>query len=520
MTRTGFPAVAPRLLAWASFIAIPLLYFIYLPVSYSFDGTVFSHMLRYSLLKQSWLDVVQIHHLVYFPLNYLVYRLLVVLFHYQVLEFFHLQLFSLFFGTATLLLVERMLKKLNLGLWLRLAGVLTVAFSYAFWLYSVDAEVHVPGLFFVCAGMYLLLFRPARFLPLAEAALCFAVAAGFHLTNGLIAVTVFFILLTRRDPLQRFVEFYLSYVAIIGLLYGAYALASFRPVLTVLYDVFFSPNIYAGYKTSAFHPAALSTFAASLGSLKNALAVEAGIWGWLLCIAFLTLFALAVGPGAAKDNAGFRQAMLFWFLPFFVFFTFWDTANIEFKLNSLLPLLLVAVTGLTRLKPVIAGISGVSLCAGLLLVNLFLGIRPQADIKNNIHYQVAAAIGRATPANAQIMIAGSFRGYGYGKIYIPYFSGRVVIILDWILGKGRSFPEIRARLEQAARSGQPLYALAEIVEDGEVMKHLLDFHDIGAGEYFRFRSGIRFIPVALLANGQRLYRLQFPEPAADPPLPG
>ena len=103
-----------RLLAALVFPGIPLLYFVFLPVSYSFDGTVFSQMLRYALLKHDWLGMVQIHHLLYFPLNYLVYRALAALFHYRVLEFFHLQMFSMFFGVATLLLVERTLKKLGL----------------------------------------------------------------------------------------------------------------------------------------------------------------------------------------------------------------------------------------------------------------------------------------------------------------------------------------------------------------------------------------------------------------------
>ncbi len=200
MDKMHLPAALKVPLAALVFLGIPLLYFSFLPVSYSFDGTVFSHMLRNALLKNDWLGVVQIHHLLYFPLNYLSYRLLETLFHYQVLEFFHLQLFSMFFGVATLVLIERLLKKLGLDLLLRLAGVAMVAFSYAFWLFAVDAEVHIPGLFFTMAGMYLLLFRQERFPPLAGAAFCFAMAAGFHLTNVLIVVTVFLYLLARRAP--------------------------------------------------------------------------------------------------------------------------------------------------------------------------------------------------------------------------------------------------------------------------------------------------------------------------------
>jgi len=502
----------PRIFLIALFIVIPLIYFIYLPVSYSFDGTVFSHMLRYALLKHDVLGVIQIHHLLYFPITYLVYRLFEALFHYRVLEFFHLQMFSLFFGAATLLLVERMLKKIGLNLWLRLASVAMVAFSYAFWLLSVDAEVHIPGLFFTMAGMYLLVFRKATTWPLAGAVFCFAAASGFHLTNGLIVVTVFFYLLATRASWRSFARFHLVYFSFMTLLYTAYASLSRKPVLTILYNVFFGPNAYTGYRSSAFHPATMQTVAASFGSLKRSLTAEAGILSWLICAGFLVLLVLALRPSATKNGMEFRKAMLFWFLPFFVFFTFWDTANIEFKIQSLLPLLLIAVTGLTRLKPAVATVTSIFLSTGMLLVNLAYGIGPQADLNNNTNYQVAAAIQKATPENARVMITGNFLGYGYGKIYIPYFARREVIILDWVLGKGHSLSEIHAQLERIVRSGQPIYALAEIADPGKAMKRLLDFHHIADNEFSRFRSGIRCVPVAALPNGQQLYRMEFPPP--------
>jgi hypothetical protein len=512
MDKMDRPAAPRILLTTLVLLGVPLLYFIYLPVSYSFDGTVFSHMLRNALLKNDWLGAVQIHHLLYFPLNYLAYRILEALIHYRVLEFFHLQLFSMFFGVATLILVERMLKKLGLDLLLRLAGVAMVAFSCAFWLFAVDAEVHIPGLFFTTAGMVLLLFRQEKILPLAGAAFCFALAAGFHLTNGLIVVTVFSYLLAKRASWRHFAAFFSDYFSSLALLYGTYAVIAHQPVLSMLTNIFFGPNAYSGYRSSSFHAPTLQTVASSFGSLKRALAADAGAWAWMVCAAFLALLVLAMRPGALKSGTEFRKAMLFWSLPFFVFFTFWDTANIEFKIPVLLPLLLVTVTGLARFRKALAGVIGVSLSAGLLLVNLLFGIRPQADLANNANYQVAATIQKATPGNAQVLITGNFLGFGYGKIYIPYFARREVIILDWVLGKGHSLPEIKAQLARISRSGRPLFALAEIAEPGEAMKRLLDFHHVADDEFSRFRSGIRFVPVAALPNGQQLYRMEFPPP--------
>jgi hypothetical protein len=464
------------------------------------------------LVKHNWLNVTQIHHLLYFPANYLVYRVLEVIFRYRVFEFFHLQLFSMFFGIMTLVLIERMLKKLNLTLIMRLIGVAAIAFSYAFWLYAVDAEVHIPGVFFTIAGLYLLIFRESRAYSLVGAALCFALAAGFHLTNILIAGTVFFYLLYRRVPWHRYAQFYLAYVAFMILPYSVYAAISHKPVLRIFYNMFFGPDIYSGYRRNYIKPLALPTFTAALTSLKHALVIEAGIWSWVLCASFLVLLGMAFKGTDTAETKTFKRAMLLWFIPFFLFFTFWNTANIEFKIHALVPLLLIAITSLDKLRPLVAHALGASLVICLLLVNLLFGIKPHADIRKNINYQVAVAIQKTTPARAQILITGNFYGYGYGKIYIPYFAWREVLILDWLLGKGHSLPEIYVQLKKNAASGRPVYALGEIAEMDKSMKNLLDFHHIKESEYSRFNSGMRFILATKLPGGYRLYRLEFASP--------
>ncbi|MBU4404508.1 MAG: hypothetical protein KKG79_02725, partial [Acidobacteria bacterium] len=147
--------------------------------------------------------------------------------------------------------------------------------------------------------------------------------------------------------------------------------------------------------------------------------------------------------------------------------------------------------------------------SGLFLINLFLGIMPQSAIEKNTNYQVAAAIGRSTPANAQILITGRFEGYGYGKIYIPYFAGREVVILDWLLGKGHSLPEIHSQLGKRSASGQPLYTLDEIALGGKALKMLLGFHHVRETDFEGFAAALRFIPVATLPGGDHLYRLEF-----------
>jgi hypothetical protein len=512
MKKIAWPKYFSHLLIILVFLGIALFYFSFLPVNYSFDGTVFSHFLRYALIKHDWLAVTQIHHLLYLPANYLVYRILEAVFHYRVLEFFHLQLFSMFFSVMTLVLIERMLKKLNLTFIMRLIGVTAVAFSYAFWLYALDAEVHMAGVFFVAAGLYLLIFRETRAYSLVWAALCLALASGFHLTNILIAGTVFCYFIENRAPWRRYLQFFLAYLSFMLILYGGYAAISHKPVHRILYNVFFGSDIYSGYQSTSFKSVAVPTVISSLVALKHALVAKAGIWSSLIVVSFLALLAVACKREAPSAKRTFKRTMLFWFIPFFLFFTFWDTGNIEFKIHALVPLLLIAITSLDKLRPFVAHTLGVSLLCGLLVINLFSGIMPLTDVSKNTNYQVALAIQKATPARAQILITGNYLGYGYGKIYIPYFALREVVILDWLLGKRHSLPEIYARLKKAAASGRPVYALGEIAEMDKSMKNLLDFHHIKESEYSRFNAGIRFILAARLPGGYRLYRLEFASP--------
>lgn len=493
-------------------MVIPLLYFIYLPVSYSFDGTVFSQMLRYALLKHDWLAMAQTHHLLYFPVNFLIYRVLQAVFHYQVLEFFHLQLFSLTFAVMTLAIIWRLLKKIGLTWGLRLLGVTAVAFCHAFWFYAVDAEGHVPGVFFVTAGLYLLISREPRTRQLIGAAFCFGAAAGFHLTNLLIAVTVFFYFLFKRVSWKRFAQFYLALAGFMLTMYGAYAALTLKPVLNILYDMFLGSNAYSGYHDNYLQAPSWSTALSSLASMKTALVAGPGILAWIVFGGFFLLLVMAGKRADTEEKRSFKRAMLFWSLPFLLFFSFWIPGTMEYKIPALVPLLLIAIVSLSRLKPLAGHLAGISLVSGLFLINLFSGIMPQSAIEKNTNYQVAVAIRRSTPANAQVLITGRFEGYGYGKIYIPYFAGREVLILDWLLGKGHTLPEIHSRLRKRIASGQPVYTLDEIALGGKALKMLLGFHHVRETDFVGFAAALCFIPVATLPGGDHLYRLEFRSP--------
>ena len=511
MTERPFSRGPLRLVLPAALIAaVALVYFAFLPVSYSFDGTVFSHMLRRALLTGEWLSLGQVHHLLYVPLAYWLYRGLQALVGYRVLEFFHLQMISLLFGAATLALAGRFMHRLGLDLWQRLAGMAVIAFSFAFWLFSVDAEMHIPGLFFAMAGMLLLSREENRSPALAAAAACFAAAVGFHLTNTLAILAALAILAFRRSPWRRIALFACFCAVGLFLMYGAYWLLGGASVVRAFRDALFGVDYYAGYQIAFSHPLSRATLLASLLSVKTALASGTGALPWAITAAAAALLLSGLfAPAAARPRP---RALLAWPLFYLAFFSWWDPANMEFKIHVIVPLLLIALAGLARLKPLPGAVLGVLLAGALLANNLASGIAPLADIGRNIDYQAAVAIRRATPENALILISGRPEGYSYGKIYIPYFAAREVVILDWLLGKGHTLPEITAELSRRAGNGIPVYTLEEIATPGKAFSALLDFHRLGENDRAAFTAAFCSVPVAALPGNRRLFRMEFRVP--------
>ena len=507
MTERSLSREPWRLILPAALIAAAaLVYFAFLPVNYSFDGTVFSHMLRRALLTGDWLSMGQVHHLLYVPLAYWLYRGLMALAGYRVLEFFHLQMISLLFGAATLALADRFLRRLGLDLWRRLTGMAVIAFSFAFWFFSVDAEMHIPGLFFAMAGM-LLLFREENRVPaLAGAAACFAAAAGFHLTNALAILAALAFLAFRRTPWRRIALFASFCAAGLLLMYGTYWLLGGAPLLRVFRDTLFGADRYAGYHVHFSRPLSPSTLLASLLSVRTALACGRGALPWTMAVAAAVLLLVGLfAPAASRPRL---RALLAWPLLYLAFFSWWDPANMEFKIHVIVPLLLIALAGLARLKPLPGAVLGFLLAGALLANNLASGIAPLADIGRNADYQAAVAIRRATPENAQVVITGRMEAYGHGKIYIPYFASREVVILDWLLGKGNSLAAIAVELSRRSGAGQPVFALDEAALPNPALERLLSFHRVGGEDRRRWFAELRWTPVAELPGGRRLYQLQ------------
>lgn len=486
-------------------LGIGFIYLIHLPVSYDFDGTVFSHYLRYALLKNDLAVTAQPHHPLYMPVNYLIYKGLQAAAGYNALEYFHLQLFSLCFGLLTLWVSYKIIKQMTDQPWFHFVGTAFIAFIYGIWYYSVEAEVHMAGLFFVASGVYLLFFKPGSPVSLKRMALAsfsFALAAGFHLTNGLIALSVLIIFIIEKKTFKKIVQFFSFYLLflLLMLMGSVSALTGKLNLLSFYKDQLFGKDVLAGYKISYWTGFSFGSLWDSLKSVAHGLFVPGTpLLSFLSILLLSTAAALIIYAGIKSKNKIYYKLGL-WMLPYFIFFTFWDLGNTEFKLNVILPfVILFTASAAVFLKNKTGTFRTVSFTfififlLSTFLINFYFFIKPANHLQNNHNYLVAEAIGKATPPQSVIVIGGCGSDLSiHNKIYISYFARRKTFILDWMPGRGLSLENIHTRIKQEHAKGTPIYFFSEILRESKTLQQFLKNHNLKAGDYFAFIKKMAF----------------------------
>ncbi|MCP4150454.1 MAG: hypothetical protein GY757_22085 [bacterium] len=512
---------------------VGVLYFRYFPVIYDFDGTVFSQHLRYAVLKENMKPVIQEHHLLYLPCNYHLYRSLNALTGYRPLEYFHLQVFSLLFGLMTLWVLYKILSRIirKNTYFFSIGGVLLIAFSYGFWYYSVEAEMDMPGLFFIVTGVYFLWFKDRNRRNTLLAALMLSMAAGFHLTNGLIVaslmlLTLHYLIRERKTFLTSvFGGFYIYYCVFLAIPYIIYYLVSGVNILESFRNFLLGSGVdpYSGYKISYWEAISFPTFwkfiktaAHSILSPSNQVLPVVSLlllFAMIVAVAAGFIRSVSMGKGrAAEERAvgdrGVYYKLLVWMVPYMLFFGFWSTGNIGFKLNIVLPLLILFIYSLSLLKwERVTRVTFVLLVLGMFGCNFFYVVLPANDPANNEGYRLVEEIGTKTGNDAAIIIAGCGEQTSiYSKIYIPYFAHRKVFVLDWMLGRGSSLDDIVLTLKKEGKE-RTLYFLSEVTSGSKAVEQLLKNHKLGADDFSGFLGQLRTKKTIPLIPGFYLYEI-------------
>lgn len=520
MNKLSFKSTAKWLPGLMLFL-IGFIYFSLLPVNYDFDGTVFSQYLRYALLKNDLAAVNQPQHPLYIPVNYFLYKGLQKIAGYNVLEYFHLQLFSLCFGLLALWMIYKIIKQIT-GPdqhFIHLAGMALVAFAYGPWYYSVEAEVHIAGLFFIAFGMYLLFFKPGEPDKLSRAlgaSVCFALAAGFHLANGLIAAAVLIIFILQKKPFLKILRFFVFYGIFMLVELSFFVLVNRLNLLNFYKNELQGIDILAGYNISYWTGFSIGALWDSLKSVANCIFFPASsLLSFLSIVIFLGGAVFIIYTGIRSKNKTYFK-LGSWLLPYFVFFTFWDHRNLEFKLNAAFPFIILLIISfayfISRLANKtwisMANVGLIILILSVFLINFYFCMKPANHIENNRNYQVAEAVAKVTPSQAVIVVAGCGNDLSiYNKIYISYFGLRKVYILDWMLGKGMTLEAIYKRLEQEHSQGIPIYFFSDTLQGGIGERQLLENHHLETKEYLQFLGKMDFKEKVPLIDGYYLSRM-------------
>jgi len=387
--------------------------------------------------------------------------------------------------------------------------------TYGIWYYAVNAEVHMAGLALAASGIYVLGAHGQGRGGVVFGALLLVLAAGFHLTNGLLFVPACLALVwSRTQRWQRLFLFLLAYFIFLGGIYAVFAHLSGQEVIRFLASQVVGIDPYSGVPNGYWSSLGAAEQARSLRALAHAVTLSWSGWGGALAV--VLVFLGSVGGvfwfGRSQRDRFWLALMLAWLLPFYLFFSVWDNGNFEFKLHVLVPATLLFSCFIhlsTKGMPFVRWTVMPVLALCLFGCNFLGGILPANDPGNNLAYQVAQGVARNTDTQAVILTGGVGSPVSvYSKIYLPYFAHRKVLVVDWVLGKGGGeLGAVAHGITVLKNQGCAVYFLSELEQDGAVVGALAQRHALSAQMLVSFFRSLPRKDKVFLPDGNHLVRI-------------
>ncbi len=496
---------------------------------YNFDGLVFSAFIRHALYLPFRPELLHDHHILYGPLGYLTCWPLVALgFDPDVRTI--LAMLGAVAGAAAAWALYRAVRVLGLCPALALPVALLLPLARAFWRFSTDPEVYVFSVLVLLLGvpLFVRMLRdeaatPARIWSGAVLGL----ALGFHLSHVLFLPAFLYAHLATGRP-RRF-------RALAGALAGAMA---FLPYVAK-FILFPETNSIAAGLRGVLRPAAVADagywswpapileFGAVIGAFTRperpgfgaaSAAIGAAIIVWLGA-------AILLGRAAGDPERRIRRFLWLWWLPYFAFFSIWDAGNAEFALFQLTPLLLLLGLGARaigdrtgRANVVTAGAWILVACLGI--SNTLSTFLPLADPAANRDLAVSRFVTAGSRPDDLIVIVG--RGDETDlKAYLPYFSGREILILDFWFNH-LMFPNdegerrVRERLRAVAGTGGSVFVTGGVWRDGALGEEFETRHQLPQGYLAGLFGAMQPERAGEGPGSFALYRLTAPAAIAAP----
>ncbi len=443
------------------------------------------------------------HHVLYHVLSLFWYKFMLFL---GIPGDAHLLIASLnsLFGAGTLVVIYNIfrnkfdIEKLNSILFTAI-----ISFSFGFWFYSAVVEVYIIPLFFLILSIYLfpksLSDKRAIFLSAISA----GIAVLFHQVHVLFGVSaILYILFNKslynkniassdriRNSLRFGIVFSLTfgvpYILIILFAINAKSLGDIAYWLTKYQHEVNSWNTlnwsifakdFVGFSRAFISPHALFSidsiqeilarifpskhFADEIFLVRNFSKYE--IMTYILMLAtFAVSFVLLIIKVLINikkiQHLDFGLYISF-FSIYFIFFSFWDSANVEFWIPQSVILWIVLLVGYEKCRGRRTGLSIPQvLLISLLIVNLYFAIRPAKDINNDYYYNKTMAMKNVLTSHDIILI----KDVWIIKDYFHKYLDNKIFVTDTVAGllqtktlDGRAFvqPAIRGTILSACDS--------------------------------------------------------------------
>lgn len=524
----------------------------FLSSNYEFDGTVFSLYIEAVKAGAGAGLLFHPHHLIFEPLAYLFFNLLWLL-GLKVRSILALEIFASIISSINLAVFGLNLFMLKPERKLpAIFCALGLGFSYAYWFFSVQPAELSLALLFLNLGFYIII-RTGRkqkdIIPAGRAiyiifmlGICASFAAFGHIMHSLFLIPILYFAFrifsfrksrSRLRPLS-------AIILVAGIITGSLYLIGFllQPMahsqseaLPKLFLKWVIGNALIetpfGYKNSYWNlglsgPAQWFSGLAWAFFWKPAKTLEMSVWGGLKAFCLL-LMAISIGIYIYKYIKNWSQRELYddfillWIITGGIFTVFWAPGYYEQKMYILPPLWSMICLGWpwpdSWSGKIIASAFLSLMIIILFAFNFLNGILPDSRPEHNQNLSIAEQIKDFTEPDSSIIISGiasTESAYYFGKIYIPYFSQRKTIVLDWSLSKpvqGKHFPQnLAAIISGETSSGHKTYLLSEALSE-PVLEALSRHHRIASADLRGFWNRFALKPVAKLEGGMELYRV-------------
>ena len=498
MTRNLFDTKFDRfILAFGLGIAVFFIYVAFLSKMYNYDGVACAMAVELGEMK----NLFHGNHLIYGFIGYLFHHLIRIFFGYGGTALLSLQILNCLLGSGGIVLFFILMEKISKNMIYAFLWSLFLAFSYSYWLWSMEAQVYLLGMFFILLLVILLLRYDSSFFQyhkpgksiLFIISLCHGMAVLSHISH-IIFIPVVCVCLwqykSNRKQKLRNIFFYLIVLA-------AFCVLSYMLVIVAVLKIFNLRGIYLWFLGNALDVSTNSFNWHGQLSLNNLLKIPSSlqdiIWFNLKRVSFIkelfpfqiikvavniskiffysALFYLFLGFGKIYYKHKFMiNLCLSWLICYSLFFSTWEPGTIMYRMPELIPLYLLIYISFSFL-PINKKIKFFCLSGyliSLVFSNFCGGIYPYSLKINNVNLDRAYLVKENTSEEDLVIISG--RGvFAIGKVYIPYFSRRHTLILDRFKEKDFSLVQ-KIIFDRLARGGN-VFFLSDISDVEN--KHLL-----------------------------------------------